>query len=285
MKKLKRWLCLVLTVALFATSSLSGYMTAVAAPAGTEQSVEEDSQTPSTPTPGTSITTDSTVSDDGISSPAPVDSVSQGDSDTTEQTNEQSTVTDPSPVQPSSTLTPYENYMYGDPHYSGNYIYATDAEGIEIYEMYEDDLDAIISMAEEGMDLPKFFRGSIFTGFTLEDLYAMKADGYSFEDIIHLYLKGSTDIPDWLGIALYVNGPGYMASMLNTSALPNTLTGKNWVPMSQYALGIIQCLGGSKSHGFIGKLKALGDDGLTYEVFCLSYGGSFKSGYVYQLTD
>ena len=285
MKKLKRWLCLVLTVALFATSSLSGYMTAVAAPAGTEQSVEEDSQTPSTPTPGTSITADSTVSDDGNSSPAPADSVSQGDADTSAQTNEQSAVTDPPPVQSPSTLTPYENYMYGDPHYSGNYIYATDAEGKEIYEMYEDDLDAIISMAEEGMDLPKFFRGSIFTGFTLEDLCAMKADGYSFEDIIHLYLKGSTDIPDWLGIALYVNGPGYMTSMLDTSALPNTLTGKNWVPMSQYALGIIQCLGGSKSHGFIGKLKALGDDGLTYEVFCLSYGGSFKSGYVYQLTD
>ena len=113
----------------------------------------------------------------------------------------------------------------------------------------------------------------------------MKTEGYTFENITHLYTKGSTDIPEWLGTALYVNGPGFMASMLSESPLPNTLTGRNWVPMSQYALGIIQCLGGSKTHGFIGKLKATGDDGQTYEVFCLSYGGTFRSGYVYQLAD
>lgn len=79
----------------------------------------------------------------------------------------------------------YENYVYGDPSYSGNYVIGTDADGNDIYEMYSEDIAEIISMAEEGMVLERFFSGTIFAGFDLDDLRQMQEDGLSFE----LYCK------------------------------------------------------------------------------------------------
>lgn len=150
-------------------------------------------------------------------------------------------------LPPEDKEAPYANYLFGDPDYDDNYVYGEDADGNEVLEKYVNDLDTIITLAEEGMDLSSFFRGTIFRGFTLEDLYSMRNDGYSFDEIIYLYLTGSEDIPDWLGVALYENGPGWLAATQAGEGLPNTLTGQNWQPMSQYALGVIQCLVGVRA--------------------------------------
>ena len=187
------------------------------------------------------------------------------------------------PEEESEREAPYANYLFGDPDYDGNYVYGKDDDGNEILERYVNDLETIVVMAEEGMNLSNFFRGTIFRGFTLDTLYAMRNEGYSFDEIIYLYMTGEATIPEWLQAALYENenSVGWPAVPMAEGALPNTLTGRNWQPMSQYALGVIQCLGGNKSHGKIGKLKALGDDGMNYDVFCLAYGGSYQGGYIY----
>ena len=95
----------------------------------------------------------------------------------------------------------YENYVYGDPSYSGNYVIGTDDDGNDIYEMYSEDIAEIISMAEEGMDLERFFSGTIFAGFDLDDLRQMQEDGLSFDYIANMYLN-DRELPDWVYDAL-----------------------------------------------------------------------------------
>ena len=308
MKKLKRWLCFALALAMLGTTCLSDYTTAYAsspvkvetvAPADNEAEKPSDSAAAKPAENGTAGAGDAETPDvpeasgNGSESGSAKPDASTTPSEDTEGAGEgeagkpSGSETGQAGELPAEELpqedkeSPYANYMFGDPDYDDNYVYGEDADGNEILEKYVNDLDTIITLAEEGMDLSSFFRGTIFRGFTLEDLYSMRNDGYSFDEIIYLYLTGSEDIPDWLGVALYENGPGWLAATQAGEGLPNTLTGQNWQPMSQYALGVIQCLGGSKSHGKIGKLKATGDDGMSYEVFCLSYGGSYQGGYIY----
>lgn len=316
MKKLKRWLCLTLAVAMLGTTCLSDYTTAYAsspsgsivetvAPADDDAKNSADSSV-TEPEDGSTDTgtkeedkTDASKTDEKKSEEKKSDASEtpskdkkaeeSADAEKTVVADEETKDAEELPKEESKEEelkeedeeAPYANYLFGDPDYNDNYVYGEDADGNEIMEKYVNDLDTIISMAEEGMDLSNFFRGSIFFGFTLDDLYSMRGDGYSFDEIIYLYLIGSEDIPDWLGIALYENGPGWMAEAASEGGLPTTLTGQNWQPMSQYALGVIQCLGAGKSHGRIGKLKATGNDGMSYEVFCLSYGGSYQGGYIY----
>lgn len=262
MKHVKRWLCAVLAFVVIATSCLSDAGLTMVYASNLSTNMQASGNSSAQPDSNNPSSSEEQVEEEGISVEASVEEYNQGAS--IEETEDR-----------------YENYMYGDPDYSGNYVYGLDENGNEILEYYENDLDTIISMAEDGMNLENFFRGSIFSGFTLENLHSMRDEGYSFNEILSLYLSGTDQIPDWMGEALYMNGTGYMVSLLNESGLPNTLTGQNWQPMSQYALEVIQCLGGSKRHGKIGKLKALGDDGMSYEVFCLSYGGSYQGGYIY----
>ena len=164
MKKCRRWLCLLLTVAIFASSSLSGYVTAHAAPDNTVQETVIDSEQPSETPPSDSKSPKKTVSGNDLSGSILTDQRGQGNMDTSLPASEVEISPEAGASETTEETTPYENYMFGDPHYNGNYVYKTDAEGNEIYEMYEQDLDAIISMAEEGMDLANFFRGSIFSG-------------------------------------------------------------------------------------------------------------------------
>ena len=181
---------------------------------------------------------------------------------------------------------PYENYVYGDPAYSGNYVIGTDADGNDIYEMYAEDPGEIIAMAEEGMDLERFFAGTIFSGFTLDDLYAMVEEGLSFDYIANTYLIGS-ELPDWvvdaLGrastsideqISLYADGEG-----------PSSLTSMGCQNVTAGEIGVLPSLGSDLSHGTVKRLLAKGDDGITYSAFCAKYGGSYRSGWQYHPVD
>lgn len=308
MKKLKRWLCFALALAMLGTTCLSDYTTAYAsspvkvetvAPADNEAEKPSDSaaakpaengaagvgnaETPDAPEASGNGNESGSAKPDASTTPSE-DTEGAGEGEDGKPSGSETGQAGELPAEElpqEDKEAPYANYLFGDPDYDDNYVYGEDADGNELLEKYVNDLDTIITLAEEGMDLSSFFRGTIFRGFTLEDLYSMRNDGYSFDEIIYLYLTGSEDIPDWLGVALYENGPGWMAATQAGEGLPNTLTGQNWQPMSQHVLDIVRCLGGDKRHGKIGKLKATGDDGMSYEVFCLSYGGSYQGGYIY----
>ena len=180
----------------------------------------------------------------------------------------------------------YENYVYGDPSYSGNYVIGTDDDGNDIYEMYSEDIAEIISMAEEGMDLERFFSGTIFAGFDLDDLRQMQEDGLSFDYIANMYLN-DRELPDWVydalakapmtlddQISLYANGSG-----------PSSLTSMGCRDMTSSAIGVLPSLGSNLSHGTVKRLLAKGDDGVTYSAFCAKYGGSYRSGWQYHQVD
>lgn len=180
----------------------------------------------------------------------------------------------------------YENYVYGDPSYSGNYVIGTDDDGNDIYEMYSEDIAEIISMAEEGMDLERFFSGTIFAGFDLDDLRQMQEDGLSFDYIANMYLN-DRELPDWVydalakapmtlddQIELYADGSG-----------PSSLTSMGCRDMTSSAIGVLPSLGSNLSHGTVKRLLAKGDDGVTYSAFCAKYGGSYRSGWQYHQVD
>ncbi len=182
---------------------------------------------------------------------------------------------------------PYSNYYFGDSAYNGNYIYGYDEEGNEIPELYTDDLETIIAMAEDGMDLAHFFRGTIFSAFYLEDLYSMREEGYSFDRIVYLYLNGK-EMPEWMSLALaYGNDNGIMllSEEGTVSSGPSTLTASGVTRMSQSELGVISALGSSVYHSYLVQLRATGDDGAAYSAFCASYGGSYRTGYTYTPVD
>lgn len=169
---------------------------------------------------------------------------------------------------------PYQNYLYGDPDYSGNYPFETKDGGGELKEMYEDDLDAIISMAEEGMDLSRFFYGTLYGSFSLEDLYAMKRDGYTFIDISVLYASG-TNMPDWLLSALNRNS-GTRSKVRRSNSGQGGLTSTGVQHISGGALGVNEVLGGGMSHGAVVKLTTTAG-----AAFCAKYGGTYSTGFQY----
>lgn len=181
--------------------------------------------------------------------------------------------------------TPYWNYYYGDPAYSGNY-FVQNEDGEILPEVYVDDIDEILSMVEEGMDLMNFFRGTIFDGFTQETLSQMLDEGYSLSYAAHRFLNGQ-DMPGWMKEAFANSSANAAANIMlmadpdESETGPSSLTASGVTQMSIDALGRIDSLGGSASHGVVYRLRAKGDDGNTYGAFCAKYGGSYRTGYTY----
>lgn len=180
--------------------------------------------------------------------------------------------------------TPYWNYYYGDPDYSENY-YVQNGEGEILPEIYVDDIGEILAMVAEGMDLQNFFRGTIFDGFTAEALSQMQEEGYSLSYAAHRFLNG-LEMPGWLAEA-FASGSAYASNGImpladgDDAAGPSSLTASGVTQMSIDALGRIDSLGGSASHGVVYRLRAKGDDGNLYGAFCAKYGGSYRTGYTY----
>ncbi len=176
----------------------------------------------------------------------------------------------------------YSNYVYGDPDYNGNYIRGVAEDGNVIPELYTQDLEEIISMARAGMELSRFFDGTIFKGFCVEDLIRMQEEGYIFDQIAHDFTEGE-ELPDWLSEALS-RGMDRVYRSRNASA-PDSLTSTGVNTLAGSALGVISSLGSAKSHGPIKKLTARGSDGVNYAAFCAKYGGSYSSGWQYAKAD
>ncbi len=205
-----------------------------------------------------------------------------------EQWNEENANAPPEAVQVEE---PYGNYLYGDSACSGNFIAGYDEEGNEIPEMYTEDVGRIIQMAEEGMNLEHFFTGTILSGFTLDELYLMQEEGYTFDGLTLDYYYGR-EIPEW-AFAAFARGDSDAYSFYDldtreagdgTVSWPDSLKANGVSDMTANPLGIIPSLGNTKSHGTVKKLSALGD-GINYSAFCALYGGSFSRAYNYHQID
>lgn len=173
----------------------------------------------------------------------------------------------------SKGLLPYENWIYGDSACNNNIpfdrhimSYYSDDEANEMdarmgeaaedtYFLYTDDIQAIIQMAEDGMNLDKFFYGNLLYGLTLNDLYQLADEGCTLTDVVDTILS---EMPD--SLALYSERLGnsmYVSGM-------NTYT---------KALGVVPQLG-TKNHGAMWKITT--SQGQVAR--CLQYGGSLKRG-------
>ncbi len=147
-------------------------------------------------------------------------------------------------------LLPYENYVYGEATQSGYFEYdrnlvkyydaildldtdelsEEDAEYVkqiefvvngglgeiaeDTYFEYVEDVDTIIAMAEEGLDLNKFFYGNDLFGTTLDDLYALRDDG---DDLNILLMKKSSKYKD-ISVARAVEIGGQIAVATTVAA-------------------------------------------------------------------
>lgn len=184
-------------------------------------------------------------------------------------------------------ITPYDNYGYGDPACSGNFVYAVDEDGNEIPEIYTDDVEEIIELAEEGMDLAHFFRGTIFSGFTIETLRSMAEAEYNFSYITGRYLSGR-ELPDWvyeaLGRSEYVDLYGVLL-LSGENDVPSSLTSAGIGSLGGSALGVISSLGSSRAHDKVVKLYAKDNSGTRHTAFCALYGGSYRTGWHYEQVD
>lgn len=176
-------------------------------------------------------------------------------------------------------LLPYENYSYGDPSCSNNEVFDrrrvevyTEAEierlGAQIGEtdrsvccMYMDDLSEIIRMAEDGMDLERFFAGTVLQGLRLVDLYEILDEGCSLEDVVDVLLEAS--------MSPYAEG---RASNILIVEDMKKYTGN---------LGVIPQFSATKSHGPMW----MNTTSEGKRAWCLKYGGSCKKGYTYVLAD
>lgn len=176
----------------------------------------------------------------------------------------------------------YANYFFGDPAYNENYIYDYDENDDPIYEMYSQDLDEIIGMAEEGMSLEHFFNGTLFANMTLDALHEMQDDSYSFDDLVNAYSFGIGDVPN--SIMKYVGDGASPISLYSERDGGGSLTSTGVRHLSAGALGQQSVLGKDKVHGPVVKLQAAAD-GMTYDAFCATYGGSYRSGYTYTSVD
>lgn len=211
------------------------------------------------------------------------ETIPEADQESTEDgvQEEESTKAAQEPLQTSV----YENYFYGDPFFSGNFIYGYDEDGNELRELYSDDIEEIIQMAEEGMDLSGFFASTIFEAFSIDTLKRMEAEGISLDQAAHRFLNGDS-LPSWLKKA-FGKDDIRMHALFSSKALsardggPSALTASGVTQMSVSSLGVIPSLGGTASHGPVYRLKAKGDDGNTYSAFCAKYGGSYRTGYTY----
>ena len=168
-------------------------------------------------------------------------------------------------------LLPYENWIYGDSacdnnilfersvinYYSDDEVRDLDARLGEVasgtYFKYTDDIHKIIQMAEDGMDLDRFFYGNLLYGLTLDDLYNLADEGFTMADVIDTIL---TEVP----VSLYSTGMG------------NTMYVASMSPYTK-GLGSVPELG-PKSHGSMWKTTT--SQGQIAR--CLLYGGSLSRG-------
>jgi len=177
-------------------------------------------------------------------------------------------------------LLPYENYSYGDPGCSNNEVFdrhkveaytSTDVErldaelgeiGNNIYCMYISDLAEIIRMAEDGMDLGRFFSGTVMQGIELWELYEIQDAGYGIDDVVDILLESSNISP-------YAEG-----------RVSNILVVKD---MRKYTgnLGLIPQFSATKTHGPMW----MNTTSEGKRAWCLKYGGSCSKGYTYVMAD
>lgn len=186
----------------------------------------------------------------------------------------------------SETPKPYENYWYGDPAYSGNYVYGKDADGNDVMEYYEDDLDEIIRMAEEGLDLSSFFRSTQFSKMSLEDLYTLKEAGIGLKEAATYYYYNSDKLPEAVRTVMdgaFAQTAAPVKRMMRAaSRASTTLTSQGIRRISGGDIGVFEELGKDKAHGPVVKLQTNISKGYSIgDAFCGKYGGSYSSGYSY----
>ena len=182
----------------------------------------------------------------------------------------------------------YNHYRYGESFSSGFHEYGTDDDGNTIYYEYTDNLDEIIAYAEDGMDLHLFFEDTIFKAFTVENLYTLRDLGMTLDDLGKAYIRGETsDFPEDIQTAIAAGTVQPMMArarslMVATRAGGTIVSGGYQSNLSQGPLGVSTALNNAgQPHGNMGRLLVEGGD----EAFCLSYGGSYRSGHTYTEVD
>ena len=169
-------------------------------------------------------------------------------------------------------LLPYENWQYGEAACNNNipferrtmnYYSAEEAAALDgepgraeegTYFLYTDSLQEVIRMAEDGMDLNRFFYGNVLFGLSLSDLYRMEEEGITLGDAVDMIVSS---------MPMEVNGDGNEGTIYVAN-------------MSKYtgALGLVPELGGIKNHGPMWKIAT--SQGQFAR--CLLYGGSLRTG-------
>lgn len=275
LKQWKKFLC-VLLIAAMVVPNVSP-MVAYATPADTELTPPENPGGDGSADTGTELPGDpSGGSEEGEESEEPGAPVMDDEE-----------IAEPEGDDPVVDIKPavYENYRFGDPDNNGTFTYGYEADGTPIPEVYCQDLDEIVQMAEEGMDLKVFFTDTVFSDFTLSDLYTMQEEGWTLGKAISHYLY-DYEMPDWLAMAFARSNPPKMATFGRLRAGgPTTLTSMESSGISQMSnqrLGVIPSLGGTGDHGPVYKLRAKGNDGATYGAYCATYGASYRRGYSYE---
>lgn len=170
-------------------------------------------------------------------------------------------------------LLPYENWVYGEAECNNNipfdrgtmnYYSAEEASSLDTrlgkaqegtYFLYTDNLADVIRMAEDGMDLDRFFYGNVLYGLSLNELYRMEDEGISLADAVDMVISS-------MPMAVYgderAGGTMFVANMVKYTN----------------SLGVIPQLGSSKSHGPMWQI--LTSQGQIAR--CLLYGGSLRKG-------
>ena len=224
-------------------------------------------------------------------------------------------------------LLPYENYVYGESTQSGYFEYdrnevkyydalldldvdelnSEDAEYVRkmefvvngglgevaenTYFMFVEDVDSIISMAEEGIDLNKFFYGNALFGTTLEDLYEIKENNDSLDKLLmekdsiykDITLSRIVDLGGELAVATTVSalltkrmaaaGGSNIAGLLGAGSA-NSVT--NMFKMNTGAVGYIPEFG-PNPHGPLWDITtAQEEDGGP--TMCAGFGKSLRTG-------
>ncbi|MCI9072395.1 MAG: hypothetical protein HFH80_06225 [Lachnospiraceae bacterium] len=169
-------------------------------------------------------------------------------------------------------LLPYENWLYGEAacgdnilftRKTMNYYSAEEAAALDgklgrveegTYFQYTDNLQEVIRMAEDGMDLDRFFYGNVLFGLSLSELYRMEEEGITLSDAADMIISS---------MPMEVSGERAGGTMYVAN-------------MSVYtkALGLVPELGGSKNHGPMWKIAT--SQGQFAR--CLLYGGSLRTG-------
>ena len=169
-------------------------------------------------------------------------------------------------------LLPYENWLYGEEACNDNipfdravmnYYSAEEAAALDArlgtakgdtYFRYTDNLQDVIRMAEDGMDLDRFFYGNVLFGLSLDDLYRLEDEDISLAEAVDLLISS-------MSMTVYGERAGGTMYVANMSTYTN-------------ALGVVPQLGGVKSHGPMWQI--LTSQGQIAR--CLLYGGSLSRG-------